>query len=265
MAKRTQAPEPRTAPLTAEQMRAVIPQLERRIEELEALNPDEVQERGDQRWEAVELKIEDTLVSIFGADTVEHNRYRLGSLDTASFYMGQPTPLPQVREGYRRGKERAITNLKTIIDLFREKLDQLGESPSGRAIRGIGALDLHPEVQKAIGSLFRNGHFANAIEDACKVLDALVKMRSGRYDLSGTDLMNTVFSPKNPILRFNEGLSESDRSERQGMMHLYVGTMLAFRNPRAHEILEDDPEKALEVVSFISFLAKALDKASRAE
>jgi hypothetical protein len=46
------------------------------------------------------------------------------------------------------------------------------------------------------------------------------------------------------------------------MMHLYAGAMLAFRNPRAHQIVNDDPEKALEILSFLSFLAKAVDEAN---
>jgi uncharacterized protein (TIGR02391 family) len=239
--------------------------LERRLEELNALNPAEVQSRVDERFRTVELKIEDTLVSIFGNDTVEYSRYRVGSLDTAPVYVGHPASLQEVREGYKRGKDKAATKLQTIIDLFKEKLQELGENPGGRALRAIGELDLHPEIDRAVSSLFRSGHYANAIEDGCKALDALVKMRSGRYDLSGTELMNTVFSVKNPILRFNDGETESDKSEQQGMMHLYAGVMLAFRNPRAHEIIEDDPEKALEVLSFISFLAKVLDKATRKE
>ena len=47
-------------------------------------------------------------------------------------------------------------------------------------------------------------------------------------------------------------------------MFLYPGAMLAFRNPRAHETVEDNPEKALEYIAFLSLLAKSLDKAKRA-
>ncbi len=48
------------------------------------------------------------------------------------------------------------------------------------------------------------------------------------------------------------------------MMFLYAGAMLTMRNPRAHELIEDDPEKALEYIAFISLLAKSLDKMDRA-
>jgi uncharacterized protein (TIGR02391 family) len=76
--------------------------------------------------------------------------------------------------------------------------------------------------------------------------------------------MMTVFSAKNPILKFNDGTNDSEKSEQQGMMHLFAGAMLAFRNPRAHEIVTDDPENALEILSFLSFLAKAADRAKKA-
>ena len=101
------------------------------------------------------------------------------------------------------------------------------------------------------------------MEDGCKVLDALVKMRSGRDDLSGTELMQAVFSPKNPVLRFSELQTDSERSEQQGMMYLYAGAMLALRNPRAHGLVPDTAESAIEYVGLISLLAKALDRAKR--
>jgi len=61
----------------------------------------------------------------------------------------------------------------------------------------------------ASSELYRNGHYANAIEDAVKALNGLVRLRSGQ-DGDGTSLMQAVFSPKNPILRFNELVDETD-------------------------------------------------------
>jgi hypothetical protein len=47
------------------------------------------------------------------------------------------------------------------------------------------------------------------------------------------------------------------------MMFLYAGAMLALRNPRAHKLIEDIPEQALEYIGFLSLLAKALDRANK--
>src|SRR5262249_36969596 len=135
----------------------------------------------------------------------------------------------------------------------------LGETQSGRALRTFSELNLHPEVRRAAEGLFSDGHYANAVEDACKALDLLVRLRSGRADLSGTDLMHTVFTPNAPLLRFN-----ANESEQRGMMYFYAGVMLAFRNPRAHGFISDQAQEALDIISFVSFLAKALDAAHKA-
>ena len=41
--------------------------------------------------------------------------------------------------------------------------------------------------------------YANAIEDAVKALNSLVRLNSGVDDRDGTSLMEFVFSPKNPV------------------------------------------------------------------
>jgi uncharacterized protein (TIGR02391 family) len=243
-------------------MARAIPKLERRLVELQALQPEAVTTRSDRSFQAVELKIDETLVEIFGHDSVEYDRYRV-SLDTAPVLWEEPTPLDEVREGYQHGIEDASTKLRAIVDIFRERLLDADQTAEERAGKVFGDLKLHPEIARATGDLFRDGHYANAIEDACKVLNGLVKIRSGRDDLDGTDLMTTVFSSKNPVLAFSAGQSETDESEQKGMMFLYAGAMLALRNPRAHEIIRDDPEAAVKVIAFLSFLADLLDKAER--
>lgn len=263
MAKKSAREEPRQANLSTQQMKMAIPKLQRRIDELRSIDVSTILRRGEPCFVALEQKIDDALVETFGNDTLEYRRFRIRRLDMAPVSFRHETPLPEVREGYQRGIEQAVSNLQTIIDLFREKLHDVGESPEGRVVRAFGELDIHPEMERAVGKLFRDGHYANAVEDACKVLDALVKMRSGRSDLSGTQLMQMVFSPNAPILCFNDLQTETDRNEQTGMMFLYSGAMLALRNPRAHELIQDDPEKALEYIGFLSLLAKSLDRAER--
>jgi hypothetical protein len=36
-----------------------------------------------------------------------------------------------------------------------------------------------------------------------------------------------------------------------------------LRNPRAHKIINDDPERALEFIAFVSLLAKLLESAEK--
>ena len=265
MARRPQPPQKQPANLTPEEKKAAIPKINRRLSELENFDVDSIDDRSDTRIKTLEGSIDQTLVSIFRPDTLDYDRYRLASLlDTAGLSMMGPIPLSEVRQGLQRGKDRAIALLNQIITSFEEDLDDLGESDAGRALRAIDGLELHPEIERAAGELFRNRHYANAVEDACKALNMLVKLRSGRDDLDGTGLMQTVFSPKNPVLKFNELKDDSDRSEQQGMMYLFTGAMMGLRNPRAHRISQDDPERALEYIAFVSLLAKLLDEARKA-
>jgi uncharacterized protein (TIGR02391 family) len=263
MVRRSKSDQPEPANLTLDQMKSAIPKLKRRIEELEKIDINTIQDGRDSRLEALEDKIDYTLIDIFGIDTIEYRNFSINTLNTASISFGYEESLFEIKEGYERGIKQAISKLKTIIDLFEEKISNLGESPEGRALKAFGELEIHPKIERAVETLFRNGHYANAVEDACKVLDSLVKVRSGKEDLSGTELMQNVFSPNHPILKFNDLHTDTEKSEQQGMMFLYAGAMLALRNPRAHEIIEDDPEKALEYIAFLSLLAKSLDKAVR--
>lgn len=261
MASRKMPPQqPSAANLSAEQMRSAIPKLERRIRDLEEFDPDSMTQRNDPRLDSLESKVKDTLADVFGEGTVEHNRFRCGSLDNAGYNMMYETPLREVIKSVHESKRREIANLRTIIELFGEKLEDGGESATSRAHRAFGDIDLHPEIARACSKLFADGHYAESIENACKVLDMLVKMRSMRTDPSGTELMQLVFSPRAPILKFNEQKNDSEKSEQQGMMYLYAGAMLAIRNPRAHGLVQDHPENAVSYISFINLLAKALDR-----
>jgi uncharacterized protein (TIGR02391 family) len=99
-------------------------------------------------------------------------------------------------------------------------------------------------------------------EDAVKALNNLVRLCSG-VDGDGTSLMETVFSPKKPILRFNDLQDQSDQDEQKGFMMMFSGAVAGLRNPRAHRLIKDDPERALEFIAFVSLLAKLLDGAKK--
>jgi hypothetical protein len=48
-----------------------------------------------------------------------------------------------------------------------------------RALKAFEGLELHPEIDRAAGQLYRDGHYANAIEDAVKALNTLVRLQTG--------------------------------------------------------------------------------------
>ena len=264
MARTIIQPTLRPANLTAIQMTEAIPKIERRIQDVEAFEPNSINDRSDPKISALKMKLQTALESIYPTGTIEHKRYeyQLTHLDRAGHNMNG-TPIHEVVQGLVEGKNAIAHHLKEIIKHFREELNDRGATPEGQAIRAFQGLDLHPEIQRAAGDLYRNGHYANAIEDAVKALNALVRKRSGEENKDGTSLMEYVFSPKNPVLKFNPLADQSDLDEQKGFMMLFSGAVAGLRNPRAHKIINDDPETTLEFIACVSLLGKLLDKAKK--
>lgn len=113
-------------------------------------------------------------------------------------------------------------------------------------------------LRKKTEKLFNDGHHARAVEEAYKLLDNLVKKKAynlGQTDLTGASLMQTVFSPKNPLLKLNEGISASEQNEQSGYMQILAGCMTGIRNPRAHDSdWEDTEQRALQLLVFANHL-----------
>ena len=154
-------------------------------------------------------------------------------------------------------------SIDAIKSGFLEELEDAGRTSTGKTLKAYEGLELHPAIERAAGQLFRDGHYANAIEDAVKALNALVRLNSSIDDKDGSSLMEAVFSPKNPILKFNNLADQSDMDEQRGFMMMFSGAVAGLRNPRAHKIIKDDPEKAIDFIAFISLLAKLADEAKR--
>jgi uncharacterized protein (TIGR02391 family) len=117
----------------------------------------------------------------------------------------------------------------------------------------------HALVIKHAGKLFADGHYRQAILDTYIALIDQVKSLSGRYDLDGTPLMNTVFSPKTPKLSIS-----SDADEQLGFMWLFAGAVMGVRNPKAHAVTpHPDKQTTLEWLGFASVLFRVLDGATK--
>jgi uncharacterized protein (TIGR02391 family) len=158
------------------------------------------------------------------------------------------------------GRDHTVAVLKSAIQRLEEKLSDAAEDNTDSVLRAYEGLDLHPEIARAASDLYRNGHYANAIEDAVKALNNLVRLRSG-LELDGATLMETAFSPKNPKLRFNDLSDPTNHDEQRGFMMMFSGAVAGLRNPRAHRLIQGDPERALEFIAYVSLLAKLLDEA----
>jgi uncharacterized protein (TIGR02391 family) len=262
MARRS-PPEPvkRPAHLTADQLPIAIRKLERRLAEFEAVKSWQYEGNLYDLAESLCNKLDATLTEIFGHDTLDFDRAHVSVAEFAPQFAAFSRGGDQA-EAFSSGQANAVQSIKTTIDVLKEKLEDSGETASGRALKAYQGLDLHRDIADAASGLYLGGHYANAIEDAVKALNARVRLRSG-LELDGSTLMERVFSPGNPLLRFNDLADQSDKDEQKGFMMLFSGAVAGLRNPRAHKLIKDDPEQALEFIAFVSLLAKLLDGAKK--
>jgi len=75
--------------------------------------------------------------------------------------------------------------------------------------------------------------------------------------------MTESFSVANPLLRINRLKTKADQSAQRGHMQLCQGVIGAWRNPRAHNNLDDAPEKALMMLETVNELLEVSKAAVR--
>lgn len=122
-------PSPPSAPLLGlEEIKSAIQRLQRRIDELEAFDPEKV-EHDDPRIGILSSTISGTLRDIFGDKTEEFYQYSAArQINTAPIRVGHPTPPWEVIEGLVKGRRRAIETLKQAQKNLTEKLEFMGQA-----------------------------------------------------------------------------------------------------------------------------------------
>lgn len=123
-----------------------------------------------------------------------------------------------------------------------------------------------PEIRKVSSDLFVSGHYNLSVAEAFKAVDRFVADRVPSIQQTGSTLMDQVFAPNSPYLRWNEMKTLSQINEQKGYHRLYSGAMLGIRNPTTHEFgWVDEPELALELVVFAQHLLRKAKLAQIAE
>jgi uncharacterized protein (TIGR02391 family) len=245
---------------TLEEVEQAITKLERRLEEVRALDPTRVR-FDDPRVRSAAENFSDTVLEIYGPNSPERHRFQYHRIFHGQMVVGMGDG--GMQQGFAAGLPHTIEALENLIRRLKERKADFGGDTAGRVRSAFEGLDLHQRIAAVCVDLYRDGHYRNAVLDASVALVNFVKEKSRRHDLDGSKLMGTVFSKNGPVLAFNSLADQTDEDEQEGLMHLFMGVVLALRNPRAHALSLDSPETALEYIGLISMLAKRLEQAKR--
>jgi len=125
MARKSTTPEPPSKVLSKDDLVNAVRAIQRRIEDLKAFDVSLVQKRFDPKANALHDKIEATLADIFGNNTPEFYRHRVGSLDDlpSPIFLEGPSYSPrEIQASYKEGIEAAIIQLDSLRDLLNERM-----------------------------------------------------------------------------------------------------------------------------------------------
>jgi len=234
-----------------------IAKLNRRLAEVKTLDPNTVS-HDDPRVTSALQNFKGTVLEVYGPDSPEYDRAQYHRIWHGAMYVGMEDD--ELQEGFAAGVVHTIEAVGNLIARLEEKKADFGIDAAARVRSAFDGLDLHPRIAAVSVGLYRDSHYRNAVLDASVALVNMVKEKSRRHDLDGASLMTTVFSKNKPVLAFNDLKDKTEEDEQEGMMHLFVGAVLGLRNPRAHALLDDSPEAALEYIGLISMLAKRVDE-----
>lgn len=262
MARKTPSP-PLPAPIvfkSTDEIERAIGKLERRVQDVERLDVKASFLAEDGQIGIVESNIRNTIREVFGEGSPEFREHEHIEMWAGSLFFGIADH--ERLASVLKGRAVVVNVLNSLIARLKEKLEDLegGEKPRPSAY--FNKLNLHPRIQGVAEDRFLDGHHWDAVFSASKALVNFVKEQSG-LELDGAKLMYSAFSKNNPVLAFNDLSDTTDRDEQEGMMHLFVGAVLAIRNPGGHSFPEGSEQRALEYISFLSTLAYRVQEAKR--
>ncbi len=142
-----------------------------------------------------------------------------------------------------------------------EQVPQIG--PPAYASRGRFFLtteldELPAKVREACSTLFLDGHFAQGVAEAAKVMRDVLREASG-LDLDGDQLAGKALNPDNPLIVLGHLSTETGKSRQRGVMLIAQGIFGAVRNPLAHHRIVLRPAEARQMVAMIAFVVEAVE------
>lgn len=126
---------------------------------------------------------------------------------------------------------------------------------------------IHPQIVQVAKGLFADGYYAQACVDAFIEINSRVKKiyKKLKPDVEpipdGVDVMNKIFSDKEPLLEICDRTTDTGRNIHNGTRFLFVGAISALRNPKSHENIVLEEDDAVRRLMLASLLMYKLDEA----
>lgn len=120
-----------------------------------------------------------------------------------------------------------------------------------------------PELWDAVRHHYESQSFSSALLDAINHLGEVLRTKSGLLS-DGVPLVGQALGGKEPKIKLNRMVTESEQNVQAGMESLVRGLYQAVRNPRSHGRLEDNKQDTDAIITFVNYILSQLGQAKSA-
>ncbi len=182
MPRRTTPPQPQRPTLSIEERRRGVARLERRIQELEAFDPQKVQKRfSDPEVMALQTAIDEALSAVFGHGTVEYRRYqRATKLDHGPLIVrtgpmfgggGRHDDANEARQYVAEGQQEALILLRQAVRSLNEEI--LDEEAAEQTVQSVATAEALPAPRDLSKVFVVHGHDEGPREAIARFIERL--------------------------------------------------------------------------------------------
>lgn len=156
----------------------------------------------------------------------------------------------------------AVRRARVVLKHQAEIDEKLGDNAPQ-----IRASQLHPWIWDGARSLWKSGHFREAVQAASIKVNAEAQNRLGRTDVAEKELFDQAFTTDPPapgkarLRLMRDDQSKTYKSVHRGAQCYAEGFYAAIRNPISHTLGDLTEEEALEQLAALSLLARWVDTA----
>jgi uncharacterized protein (TIGR02391 family) len=158
---------------------------------------------------------------------------------------------------------RRKAQLDNAIDVFND-FSNVEDNPKDE-LQSDFFKDINFYIRNVSEALFRDGHYKEAVYNACIEIEEKVKAIHKEVkgiEKSGKALMQEAFSEDESkrSIKLNNLSNTSEKDAQEGYRFIFTGFISAIRNPKSHSNFEISKTEAIHLIYMASHLAKVLQK-----
>jgi uncharacterized protein (TIGR02391 family) len=177
--------------------------------------------------------------------------------------------------------------LRDLISIIESDDTDMSDEDRGKAVKNLRHIappyadlvwrHLHPSIQAACESYFKQGDYHQALVEACKQYVADLRSAAGLFNEAESNLFGKALGEGHGKLHFTDGFlvskpaisGESAKNLENGQRELASAIWKAFRNPLSHEPIATirtlgviSHKDCLDALSLMSHLRRRLDNST---